>query len=122
AALGGFRESGVAQASARAQGEALHRVLEHVDLDAFGASDAESRARTSLAAIGADAGLDGTAIASVLRAATRFLSSDYARSVRDAGARVFRERAFVVEVRSPDLALTLRGAMDLVVVWPNGEV
>ncbi|HEY1959459.1 MAG TPA: 3'-5' exonuclease, partial [Polyangiaceae bacterium] len=122
AAIGGFRESGVAQASARAQGEALHRVLEHVDLDAFGASDAESRARASLDATGAGVGLDEPAIARVLRSATRFLASDYARSVREAGAGVFRERAFVLQVTSPDLVLTLRGAMDLVVLWPNGDV
>ncbi len=122
AALGGFRKDGVAQPSARVEGEALHRALERVDLAAFGAPDAAAHARASFESSGSHEGLDAAAEARVLRSATRFLESDYARAVRDGGARVFRERAFVARVVSPELTVTLRGAMDLVVVWPNGDV
>ena len=121
-ALGRFRRDGVAQPSAREEGEALHRVLEHVDLAALGADDARDRARATLVATGSDLGLDDAARERVVRAAGRFLASEYARRIRDEGGEVFRERAFVLELTSPDLRVTLRGAMDLVVVWPGGDV
>ena len=121
-ALGRFRRDGLAHTSARVEGEALHRVLERIDLDAFGAPDAAARAERALVATASDVGLDGAARARVVRAASRFLASDYARAVRDEGAVVHRERAFVLSVTRADLAVTLRGAMDLVVVWPSGDV
>jgi len=118
-ALGGFRADGMAEANARAEGEALHMVLERVDPSALGAPDAEERARRTLAAC--DAGLDATAQSRVVAAATRFLRSEYARSMRDA-QETWRELGFVVTIESPAMTLTLRGAMDLVVAWPNGDV
>jgi ATP-dependent helicase/nuclease subunit A len=119
-ALGRFREDGAPATNARAEGDALHRVLEHAGDDAFGAADAADRARAALAAC--DAPLEPEAEARVLRAATRFLESDYARAVRAAGARTWRERPFVVGITSAETTVTLRGAMDLVVLWPNGDV
>jgi ATP-dependent helicase/nuclease subunit A len=121
-ALGRFRRDGVAQPSARLEGDALHRVLERIDVAAFGAANAADRAREALAFGDADLGLDTPARERVVRAAARFLASDYARSVREGGAETFRERAFVLAVAGADLTVTLRGAMDLVVVWPNGDV
>src|SRR5262249_24158234 len=111
-ALGRFREDGLPATNARAEGDALHRVLERIDDDAFGATDAADRARASLVAC--DVELAPEAEARVLRAATRFLESDYARAVRAAGARTWRERAFVSSIASPETTVTLRGAMDLV--------
>ena len=119
-ALGRFRADGAPATNARAEGDALHRVLERIDDDVFGARDASARARASLAAC--DASLEPDAEARVLRAAARFLESDYARAVRAAGARTWRERAFVLTITSAETTVTLRGAMDLVVVWPNGDV
>ncbi len=119
-ALGGFRTDGTAEPSARAEGDALHRTLEHVDLAALASDDAEAYARRALAMV--DAGLDHDGEARVLRAATRFLRSDYARAMRDANAELWRERAFVLAVESPELTVTFRGAMDLVVRFPNGDV
>ncbi len=58
----------------------------------------------------------------MLHAATRFLTSDYARALRDSGAEVWRERAFVLEIASPEVVLTLRGAMDLVARFANGDI
>lgn len=120
AALGRFRADGEGATSARAEGDALHATLERVDLEALAAEDAAAHARRALAAV--DAYVDEDAEARVLHAATRFLRTDYARAVREAGAEVLREHAFVLEVRSAELTVTLRGAMDLVVRWPNGDV
>jgi hypothetical protein len=119
-ALGRFRADGAPATNARAEGDALHRVLERIDDDAFGADHAMDRARASLAAC--DVELEPEAEARVLRAAARFLESDYARAVRSAGARTWRERAFVHAITSSETTVTLRGAMDLVVQWPNGDV
>ncbi len=110
----------MAATNARAEGEALHRVLERIEPSAFGAKDATERARAALVAC--DVGLEPEAEARVVRAATRFLESEYARAVRDQGATAWRERAFVLSVASNDVTVTLRGAMDLVVGWPNGDV
>ncbi len=119
-ALGGFREDGAAATNARAEGDALHGVLERIDTSAFGASGGVDAARSTLRTLGA--GLDTPAEERVVLAAARFLESEYARSVRAASAVTWRERAFVVSIASPAMTLTLRGAMDLVVVWPNGDV
>ena len=120
-ALGRFREDGAQSTHARAEGEVLHHVLEHVDLASFGSDDPRAYIAGALAS--ADASLEPEAEARVLHAATRFLRSDYARALRDAGAQVWRERAFVLEVRArPEITVTLRGAMDLVARHATGDV
>ena len=118
-ALGRFRADGHAEADARAEGDAVHALLERIDLGAFGVADAARHAREALALC--DVRLDDAARDRVVGAATRFLESDFARTVRGA-AEIHRERAFVVTIAGRDMTLTLRGAMDLVVVWRNGDV
>lgn len=117
-ALGRFRADGTAAPNARVEGEALHRVLERIDLGAMGGTGGAEHARHALA-LGPS--LDAAAEERVVTGATRFLESEYARSTCKA-KEIWRERAFVVTLESSELTLTLRGAMDLVVVWPSGEV
>jgi hypothetical protein len=53
----------------------------------------------------------------------RFLVSAYARRIASARAAIARERPFVLQI--PDgrgRAVVLRGTIDLVVEWPNGDV
>jgi RecB family exonuclease len=120
-ALGGFRSDGNADVDARAEGDALHALLERVDLDAFGSDTTHATSRAEAARVLADASLSEEASRRIVASAVRFLTSDYARTVRE-GATLERERRFVVAVESPALTVTLRGAMDLVVRWPNGDV
>jgi len=108
-----------ATGDARAEGDALHGVLETVALEAFGSDDADARARAALVALGTT--LDPAARERVARAATRFLASDYARRIRAEGAEVRRELPFVFTLEADGHVVTLRGAMDLVVSWPTGE-
>jgi RecB family exonuclease len=54
--------------------------------------------------------------------AMRFLESAYAREIAARGAEIHREVAFVLSAGEEDRAVTLRGSMDLVVVWPDGDV
>jgi ATP-dependent helicase/nuclease subunit A len=119
-ALGGFRADGAPTTNARAEGDALHAVLERVDLGALGSDDSAYHARAALTAV--DVGLSADAEGRVLAAATRFLQSDYARAAREAKAEIFRERAFVVEIATSAITLTLRGAMDFVARFPNGDI
>jgi ATP-dependent helicase/nuclease subunit A len=118
-ALGRFRGDGSAEPSARREGTALHALLERIEPSAFGAPDAEEQARNALSFC--HDGLDEAAEARIVSAATRFLRSEYAlRIVTE--AEIVREHAFVVTLSSPVISVTLRGAMDLVVRWPNGDV
>ena len=118
-ALGRFRADGVAAANARAEGEALHGVLERIDVRVLGGAGGAAEARRVLAQ--SDASLDASAEERVVKGAARFIESEYARTLGKA-KETWRERAFVVTIESPEMTLTLRGAMDFVVVWPSGDV
>ncbi len=118
-ALGRFRADGAAEQNARAEGTALHAVLERIDARALGAPDAEAMARSALAS--SNVALGAAAVERVIRAATRFLGSEYARSLHRA-SEIWRERSFVMTLTSDAMTLTLRGAMDLVALWPNGDI
>ena len=106
---------------ARREGTLLHAVLERAPVLAFGSDDAETFARAEAARLGiAD---DEPHHASIVTRATRFLRSDYARGVRDRGATLLREEPFLLHVKAKDgeTAVLLRGTMDLVVRFPDGE-
>ncbi len=106
---------------ARAQGTLAHAVLEHVPLAAFAGDDVTSVASAALVSEGVAA--DHPQHAVIVGRVTRFLQSDYARSIVEGGARVRREVAFVLDVEDErGRSVVLRGSMDLVVVWPDGAV
>ncbi len=114
------RAQDVGSERAKTEGTFLHRLLEVVDEDAFGADDP----RPALDAALRRGGLDRAAphADGALERASRFLRSDYAREVRGAGAKLLREHAFVVPIEGSTLTVVLRGAIDLLVVHPDGAV
>ncbi len=110
----------------RALGRAAHRVLERWPLHAFGDAvdprEVERRlARTCLAAAPGDLARTALAIA-------RFVSGDFARSIRAGGASIAREVPFALALPAPSTGdgpareLVVRGAIDLVIRWPDGRV
>ncbi len=104
---------------ARDEGVLTHRVLERVDTQAFGAGDASEAIAEVLSREGLDAA--DPALAPVVQRASRFLRGAYARRVREAGAALRREEPFALEVGAGEPRVTLRGVMDLVVLWPDGR-
>lgn len=120
-----IRGDGTAAAVARNEGTFLHALLEVVDPAAFGEPDPRPALDDALRRAGLDpqAPFAGAAI----ERAARFLRSEYAASVRASGAKVLREHAFVVPIgadeEGPDaLTVVLRGAIDLLVLHPDGAV
>ena len=121
--------------SPREEGTLLHLALEHAPKVAFGAADAEAQVTELLRSRAVEA---PDAQRRVAARAARFLMSDYARRVTALGASIHREVPFVLEldagVRGQNVeragagsgdargTVGLRGAIDLVVDWPNGEV
>ncbi len=105
----------------RAEGTLAHRLLEHVDADAFGRTDA---------AQALDVVLDRERVAradplraSVGERVARFMGGTYAARVRRDRAELSRERPFVVRVDAGDgREIAVRGAIDLLVAWPDGRV
>ncbi len=119
-----IRGDGTAAAVARNEGTFLHALLEVVDPAAFGEADPRPALDDALRRAGLDP-LAPFAGAAIDRAA-RFLRSEYAASVRATGAKVLREHPFVVPIgadEEPDaLTVVLRGAIDLLVLHPDGGV
>ena len=112
------KESEAGVLDARAQGTLAHKVLERLPIEAFHSPDPGAVTRI-LASIGvpADHPQEPAIVARVLR----FVGTAYAKSI--AGARIEREVAFVLPIEDREgRAVTLRGSMDLVVVWPDGAV
>src|SRR6185436_6635119 len=61
--------------------------------------------------------------ASIVARVARFVRSAYARAIAAEGAVLRREVDFVLGIDDGvGRTVTLRGSMDLVVVWPNGGV
>lgn len=108
-----------APSDAREEGSLVHRVLELVALDAFGAKGAGDAARA--VALRVAHWLEPPMLERVVAKATRFLESAYAARIREEGARVDRERAFVIELAGEPNVL-LHGTMDVLVHWPGGGV
>ncbi len=106
---------------ARREGTLLHAVLEHAPAVAFGSDDAEKYARAEAARLGIAE--DESHHASIVTRATRFLTSAYAHALRERGATLLREEPFLLHVKAKDdeTAVLLRGTMDLVVRFPDGE-
>jgi ATP-dependent helicase/nuclease subunit A len=112
------KESETALLDARAQGTLAHKVLERLPVEAFHSPDpsAVTRILTSIG-VPADHPQEPAIAARVLR----FVGTAYAKSI--ANARIEREVAFVLPIADEEgRAVTLRGSMDLVVLWPDGAV
>lgn len=107
---------------ARAQGTLAHAVLERLPSAVFGKADeALETARRALVAEGVP--VDHPQHDAIVARVMRFVRSGYARGMADAPAELRREVAFVLGVEDEaGRAVTLRGSMDLVVVWPDGAI
>jgi len=119
----------------RALGVAAHRVLETWPFERWGqATDPRAiaeRLATELARAGNAALREGQAerhansdldpaigLASSIAA---FLGGAYARRLRESGAVIYREEPFVITLDDPAGTLHLRGAIDLLVAFPDGS-
>jgi len=119
----------------RALGVAAHPVLETWPLDRWGqATDPRAiadRLALELAAahVRSAASLpterpanDGPGPVSALASSiASFLGGAYARHLRETGAALYREERFVVTIDEPSGPLHLRGAIDLVALFPDGS-
>ena len=105
---------------ARSEGSIAHRVLERVPLDAFGRSDPSS-VNELLDREGLPP--EHPARATILEKTSRFLQGSYAERIRREGPTVERELPFVLGVvDDAGRRVSLRGAIDLLVRWPDGAV
>jgi RecB family exonuclease len=112
------KESEAGVLDARAQGTLAHKVLERLPVEAFHSPNPSAVTRI-LASIGVPA--DHPQEPAIAARVLRFVGTAYAKSI--ANARIEREVAFVLPIADRDgRAVTLRGSMDLVVVWPDGSV
>ncbi len=103
---------------ARDIGRAAHRVLERFPLARFGARPAAADIEARLRAEGVPA--ESPDIASLTSAISTWLDAPYVREARSNDATILREEPFVLDVPS-DVNLSLRGAMDLVVLHSRGS-
>lgn len=107
-----------AEGDPREVGRAAHRVLEHYPASAWGEPTSARRILELLEAEGLAASAHTEELA---RGIASFLSGAYAHRVRESGARLLREEAFVLPIeRDGRRALHLRGAIDLAVLFPDG--
>lgn len=112
------KESEASLLDARAQGTLAHQVLERLPIEAFHTADPAAVTRI-LASLGVPA--DHPQEPAIAARVLRFVATAYAKST--AGGRIEREVAFVLPIADNEgRAVTLRGSMDLVVVWPDGAV
>ncbi len=139
-------EGALPRLDARAEGTLAHRLLERIDPAFFGvAGDELVAARAELGRLLEAEGVapDHPRHAEVVDRVARLLGGAYAREVAAAGGALAREEPFVLHVdagpgASPDVPgdatngaatdasasrhVVLRGTIDLVVVWPGGDV
>ena len=112
------KESDAGVLDARAQGTLAHKVLERLPVESFHTPDPGSVTRI-LASLGVPA--DHPQEPAIAARVLRFVGTAYAKSLGE--ARIEREVAFVLPIEDLEgRAVTLRGSMDLVVVWPDGAV
>ena len=114
-------ETDAPRVDARSEGSIAHRVLEHVSIDAFGSPTAQNQVAELLAKEGI--GETHSARDLVSAKITRFLCGKYATRIAREGANLIREQPFVLAVKdSPGRSVLLRGAIDLMVLWPDGSL
>ena len=106
---------------ARREGTLLHAVLERAPQSAFGSASAEAAAFAEVTRLGVP--VDEEAHANLVARATRFLTSHYAHTIRERAATLLRESPFLLSAKGESTApeVLLRGTMDLVVRFPDGE-
>jgi ATP-dependent helicase/nuclease subunit A len=113
--------AGTTGLDARLQGTLAHAVLERVPTAAFAGADADVAASRALAAEGIPT--EHAQHASIVGRVSRFLRGSYAQRIAERGAELRREVDFVLAVDDAQgRSVVLRGSMDLVVVWPDGDV
>ncbi len=104
------------------EGALAHRVLAQVDVASFGALLlARAEATRVLDRAGIPSGHPKREI--VVQRVLRFLSGAYASRIAAQKAEVRRDVPFVIDLPAPDdRAITLRGAIDLLVRWKDGSI
>ena len=112
------REGGTLDA--RSEGTLLHRVLETVPREAFGAEAPLEEVKRALESAGFDPANKG--YARVVTRAERFLRGAYAKEIAERGATLERELPFVLTVEGAGPSVALRGTIDLIVRWPDGAL
>ncbi len=113
---------------ARREGTLVHGVLERVPPGLFGAADPTAEVSKLLASAGIPLAHAEHDVHT--RRISRFLGGTYARRVRMEQPTILREHAFLLDLAGgvsdpPDAEtprVTLRGTMDLVVLWPDRSV
>lgn len=113
-------ENDAPRVDARTEGSIAHRVLERVPFDAFGNEDA-SYVNDLLDREGLPA--DHPARATILDKTSRFLRGSYAERIGRERPALERELPFMVSATDESgRRVSLRGAIDLLVRWPDGSV
>ncbi len=126
-------EGALPRLDSRAEGTLAHRLLERIDPVFFGVAGEElTAARAQLGKLLEAEGVaaDHPRHADVVNRVARLLGGAYALEVAAAGGALAREEPFVLHVdaggaeAAADTSrhVVLRGTIDLVVVWPNGDV
>jgi len=104
------------------EGTIAHAVLERAPLAIFGTEELHGRVEQLLAEEGLPKEHGSHSV--VAERVVRFLRGSYAARMREQGAELLRERTFTFSVAglpgSPEVKL--RGTIDLIVRWPNGDV
>lgn len=108
----------------RIQGTIAHAVLERLPVATIGGGgEADSASVISRVLVTEGVAADHPQHAAIVARVSRFVRSAYARSFSAENAELRREVDFVLGVDDDaGRTVTLRGSMDLVVVWPDGSV
>ncbi|HEX7663904.1 MAG TPA: UvrD-helicase domain-containing protein [Polyangiaceae bacterium] len=114
-------ETDTPRIDARSEGSIAHRVLEQIPAADFGKPSAEAHVARLLEREGLVEG--HSARIAITEKTRRFLGGSYAAKIAREGATIHRETPFVLTLHDDaGRAVSLRGAIDLVVVWPDGNV
>ncbi|MEO8797747.1 MAG: PD-(D/E)XK nuclease family protein, partial [Polyangiaceae bacterium] len=114
-------ETDTPRIDARSEGSIAHRVLEQIPAADFGTPAAEAHVARLLEREGLAEG--HSARVAITEKVRGFLGGTYAARIAAEGATILRETPFVLTLHDDHgRALSLRGAIDLVVLWPNGGV
>jgi ATP-dependent helicase/nuclease subunit A len=106
---------------ALSEGSLAHRVLEHVSIESFGSPDAQIEIADLLTREGIDEAHGAHELVSAK--ITRFLRGKYASRIAREGATLIREQPFVLSLKDSEArSVLLRGAIDLLVTWPDGSI
>ena len=117
----GDKADSSARLDPRTEGTLMHRVLERVDASRFGTSKALEDVEALLAREGMDRAHPRHA--RLVRTLTRFVCGPYAAHAAQEGAILRREESFTLSLQNDrDRTIALRGTIDLLVAWPNGDL